>query len=350
MAVVAPLIDGYTKEKIVEVPIEVPVDTLEGTYVGWSWKEKDEGKTIDEASQKIQTILKMDEDGIIEEADVLFFKLSQGSWYTRQDGTARISVDLNKTPTAANPGTDYAKGTSMFTIDTHDMMSMYAVSVASDGTTGLMIVEPTTRYQYEIKIPAGYDYSTLMGDIPVDGTIGGFMPTVRTSGSGLIKPESWAELADRSILDISYYDHVMIDAGPFEGLSESSTMHEFMSAIGVTFTDNTPDELELEFGRHSKGGWQGNYEAIGNYLVGQNVNDLISLVDWTTERWASAINENNFFGIDYDASAGATKTAQNSTDGIAGATVRMSRESTSYQRALVDAEILKEDDVIKGRF
>ncbi len=48
--------------------------------------------------------------------------------------------------------------------------------------------------------------------------------------------------------------------------------------------------------------------------------------------------------------AGATKTAQDSLDGIAGATVRMSRESTSFQRALVAAGILTEEDVIKGRF
>ena len=60
------------------------------------------------------------------------------------------------------------------------------------------------------------------------------------------------------------------------------------------------------------------------------------------------MNGDNFFGI--DVVSGATKTAQNSTDGIAGATVRMSRESTSYQRALVKSGIISEEDVIKGRF
>jgi hypothetical protein len=49
------------------------------------------------------------------------------------------------------------------------------------------------------------------------------------------------------------------------------------------------------------------------------------------------VNENNEFGVDVQ--TGATRTIQNSTDGISGATVRMSRESTSYQRALVDAGI-----------
>jgi len=35
---------------------------------------------------------------------------------------------------------------------------------------------------------------------------------------------------------------------------------------------------------------------------------------------------------------------------FSGATVRISRESTSYQRALVEAGILDESDVVIGRF
>jgi Na+-transporting NADH:ubiquinone oxidoreductase subunit NqrC len=66
------------------------------------------------------------------------------------------------------------------------------------------------------------------------------------------------------------------------------------------------------------------------------------------DRWSKAINDDNFFGVDVVSSA--TKTAQNSVDGISGATVRISRESTSYQRALVKAGILEEKEVIKGRF
>jgi len=51
-----------------------------------------------------------------------------------------------------------------------------------------------------------------------------------------------------------------------------------------------------------------------------------------------------------DVPTGATKTVQNSIDLITGASVRMSRESNSYQRALVKAGILKEEDVLKGRY
>ncbi|QVK21097.1 hypothetical protein KHQ82_01845 [Mycoplasmatota bacterium] len=337
-----------TKE--VEVPVEIPIESLDGTYMGWSWKGESKGTTLEEASQKIQTIITIDDDGIITDASVLFFKSSQGSWYTRQDSTARISADLSITPTAATPGSEYAKGTSMFNIDTHDKMSLYAVKVDPDGSAALLIVEPVTRYQFEIKLPADYDYSILLGDVTVDGTEGGFIPTVRTSGAGLMKPNSWDELTGKNILSISHYNHILIDFGVFAGLSETSTMKELMEAAGVTFTNGTPNELPVTLGRHSKGGWQGNYEAIEEYLIGKNATELTSLVDWSVERWALAINEDNFFGVDYDASAGATKSAQNSYDGIAGATVRMSRESTSYQRALVDAKILTEEEVIKGRF
>ncbi len=50
----------------------------------------------------------------------------------------------------------------------------------------------------------------------------------------------------------------------------------------------------------------------------------------------------NFFGI--DSASSATKTVQDSMDGISGATVRMSRESTSYQRALVEATFIVSDN------
>ncbi len=327
---------------------DVEEKSLSGTYVGYSWKGESSGTELADASQKIETVLTLDEDGIITDASMLFWKLSDGSWYTRQDGTARVSVDLNVDPVAATPGGDYAKGTSMFDVDTHDMMSLYAVAVSSDGTIGLLIVEPVTRYQFELKLAPGYDYSTLIEDVTTDGTAGGFIPTVRTSGGGLLKPDAWTELADKDLFSISYFDHVMSDAGTFEGIGSTSTVKELLEAAGVTFTMDNPDEMDLMQGRHSLGGWQGNYEAIANYLIGKDVNEVTSLVDWTVVQWIDAVNDDNFFGI--DVAAGATKTAQNSLDGIAGATVRMSRESTSFQRALVAAGVLTEEDVIKGRF
>ena len=289
---------------------EVEEKSLAGTYVGYSWKGESTGVELADASQKIETKLTLDEDGVITDASILFWKLSDGSWYTRQDGTARISVDLNINPTAATPGSEYEKGTSMFDVDTHDMMSLYAVAVGSDGTVGLLIVEPVTRYQFELKLAPGFDYSTLVGNVTTDGTSGGFIPTVRTSSSGLMKPDAWSELADKDLFSISYFDHVMSDAGTFEGLDSSSTVKDLLMAAGVTFTADTPDE--------------------------------------TLEKWSGGVNEDNFFGIDL--AAGATKTAQDSLDGIAGATVRMSRESTSFQRALVAAGVLTEEDVVKGRF
>ncbi len=327
---------------------EVEEKSLAGTYVGYSWKGESTGVELADASQEIETKLTLDEDGVITDASILFWKLSDGSWYTRQDGTARVSVDLSVDPMAATPGSEYAKGTSMFDVDTHDMMSLYAVAVGNDGTVGLLIVEPVTRYQFELKLAPGYDYSTLIGDLTTDGTSGGFIPTVRTSSSGLVKPDAWSELADKDLFSISYFDHVMSDAGTFEGLDSSSTVKDLLMAAGVTFTSDVPDEATVMYGRHSLGGWQGNYEAIAEFLIGKNANDVTSLVDWSVERWAGGVNDDNFFGIDL--AAGATKTAQDSLDGIAGATVRMSRESTSFQRALVAAGVLAEEDVVKGRF
>jgi len=327
---------------------EVDEKSLAGTFVGYSWKGESNGVDLADASQKIETILTLDENGVILDASMLFWKLSDGSWYSRQDGTARISVDLNINPIAATPGNDYIKGTSMFDVDTHDMMSLYAVAVGADGTIGLLIVEPVTRYQFELKLEPGFNYSTLISDISTDGTSLGFIPTIRTSSSGLVKPDAWTELTDKNLFSISYFDHVMSDTGVFEGITSTSTIKEFLTAAGVMFTLDSPDEMSVVYGRHSLGGWQGNYNAITNYLIGKNVNDVISLIDWSTERWEGGVNDENFFGIDLE--AGATKTAQNSLDGIAGATVRMSRESTSFQRALVAAGILTEDDVIKGRF
>lgn len=129
----------------------------------------------------------------------------------------------------------------------------------------------------------------------------------------------------------------------------NSTVQEFLEAMGVEFSGVTPQPQAVAYGYFGIGGWAGNYTAIANYLIGQNARDVTSLVDWTAERYQRSINDQNQFGVDVE--TGATRTAQLSTvDGIAGATVRMSRESTSYQRALVDAGVISEDDVIIGRF
>jgi hypothetical protein len=125
-------------------------------------------------------------------------------------------------------------------------------------------------------------------------------------------------------------------------------MQDLFEAIGVTFSTTTPDVFALEYGRHSIGGWEGNYLAIEETLIGKDVTTLNSLINWSVARWGDSINEDNYFGIDLV--AGSTKTVQNSYDTISGATVRMSRENTSFQRALVAAGIIEESDVIIGRF
>lgn len=323
-------------------------DSLAGTYIGYSWHGESKGETFDEATQKIQTILTVDDEGVITEASMLFWKQAGGTWYTRQDSTAWITVDLSVNPAAATLGDNFKQGTSMFNVNTHDQMALYAVAVGADGTAAILITEPVTRYRFEAKFGPGYDFDTAIGDLPVDGTPGGFIPTYRASSGGLMKPANWSELSSKGIFSISPYDHVMVDRGTFKGLNESSTVGDMLEAAGVTFSGGVPQEMSVAYGRHSNGGWQGNYEQIQAFLIGKNVNELTSLVDWSVERWANAVNDENFFGV--DVTSGATKTVQNSADGISGATVRMSRESTSYQRALVAAGVLSEDDVIKGRF
>ena len=351
LLIIAALMSCKDNEAAKETAVPAAVEkSIAGSYIGYSWKGESKGTALEDATQKIQTILTLDENGVITDASMLFWKLSGGSWYTRQDSTARISADLSINPVAATPGSDYKKGKSMFTIDTHDTMSLYAVKVETDATTALLIVEPTTRYMYEIKFPSGYDFTTTIEKISVDGTAGGFIPTVRASSSGLIKPASWTELEGMNLLSISPFDHVMVDYGVFKGLGKTTSMKSFLETAGVEFADGKPQESKLLYGRHSSGGWQGNYESIQNFLIGKNAAEMTSLVNWSNERWAKAINADNFFGVDYDANSGATKTAQSSFDTIAGATVRMSRESTSFQRALAAAGVIAADDVIKGRF
>lgn len=322
---------------------------LSGTYVGYSWKGESSDVAMVDATQKIETTLTLDKDGKILDARMLFWKLSDGSWYTRQDGTAHISADFTVTPVAATPGKDdYSKGTSLFSVDTHDDMGLYAVEVDENGAAVFLLVDPITRYQFEISLPADYDYTTTVADVTVNGTPGGFIPTVRTSSGGNMKPEAWSELNGKNLFNISGFSHVITDFGVFTGLSGTSTMKELLEASGVTFVSNVPQEVGLMYGRHSNGGWQGNYEAVAEFLIGKNVNDITSLVDWSVERWSGAVNDDNFFGVDVP--AGATKSAQDSFDTIAGSTVRMSRESTSFQRVLVAIGILTEEEVIKGRF
>jgi hypothetical protein len=320
--------------------------SLEGHYVGYSWQGEVDGVELAEANQYIETILELDEDGIITDAKMRFFVQKDGFWITRQSGNAFVSVDFAVVPTQATPGENYAPGDSMFTIYTADAMSFYAVAVSPENVTAVALVCPVTRYQYEIRLTAGTDFTMPMNGVTIGS--GMLVPTVRTSGSGLLRPDDWDPLAEKNMFNIDRWSHVVNDKGIFEGIDEASSLMDFLKAMGVEFIGGIPQPLDVKYGYFGLGGWKGNYLAIEEFLIGKNATELTSLIDWTLPYYAGAINDENQFGI--DVTSGATGTAQNSIDGISGATVRMSREGTSYQRALVDAGIITEEEVILGRF
>ncbi len=319
---------------------------LAGEFIGYSWRGEAGGTEFADANQYIETTLKLDDDGTILAAEMLFYVEKDGKWVTRQQGEADVGVDFSVDPTLAVPGEDYKPGDSMFTVSTVDMMSFYAIAVDSDGTIAVAIVDPVIRYQHEMKFSADFDFDKPFGDLTIGSGLA--IPTTRVSGSGLVKPGNWEDLADNTIFDIAFWSHVLTDAGVLEGIDNDSTVKEFVEAIGVEFVDGKPKEMPLQYGRHSLGGWEGNLTAIAEYLIGKSAKEVTSLVDWSNSRYSANINDQNHFGVDTE--SGATRTVQNSIDGIAGATVRISRESTSYQRALVEAGIISEDDVIIGRF
>jgi hypothetical protein len=143
--------------------------------------------------------------------------------------------------------------------------------------------------------------------------------------------------------------------GVFKGISNDTTIQELLELADVSFINGKPQQMEAHYGYHSMGGWYGNYQQIARTMVDRNVRDVSGLAKFEGKAYkggdyALSINEDNFFGINTDVVSGATTTIQNSYDTISGATVRISREHTSFQRALVAAGVMKEEDVIKGRF
>jgi len=320
--------------------------SLAGHYVGYSWRGEAGGGTFDEANQYIETILQLDDDGTILDAKMLFFVEKDGYWTTRQSGNAFVEVDFDVDPTPALPGDNYEAGDSMFTVYTADMMSFYAAAVNEDNTAAIALVCPVTRYQFEYKFDADDDFGKSMSELTVDS--GDMVPTILTSGAGLMKPDSWDELEGSTIFDIDIWSHVVNDKGILAGIDNDSSVQEFLEAFGIEFADGLPQVMETTYGYFGNGGWAGNFNALEESLIGQNATELTSLVDWSVDRYAGALNEDNVFGVDVE--SGATRTVQNSIDGISGATVRVSREATSYQRALVDAGIISEEDVVIGRF
>ncbi len=320
-------------------------ESLAGRYVGYSWGGENDGTAFEEADRYIETILELDDDGVITNAKMNYFVQMDGFWTMRQSGNAYVDVDYGVDPVAAIPGEDYEAGTSMFDIYTADMMSFYAIGVDEDGTVAHAIVDPITRYQLEMKFPADFDFDTTMGELTIGSEYN--VPTIRTSGSGFSRPDSWDEVEDNTIFDVGGpWSHVVTEEGIFQGIDNDSTVRDYLAAMGVEFDGDTPEAKELAYDYFGTGGWHGNYRAIEEDLVGRDATEFTSLVDWSD--FEDSINEENQFGVDTE--SGATRTVQNSIDTISGATVRISREATSFQRALVDAGILDEEDVVIGRF
>ncbi len=317
---------------------------LAGRYVGYSWDDEATGAQFEESSRYIETILELDENGTITDAEMRFWVQKDGYWTTRQSQHTYVDVDFTVEPTPATTGDGYERGDAMFTTDSVDMMSLYAVAVSEDGTVAAAIVDPITRYRMEYKFASDYDFATQMSELTIGS--GEMVPTVRTSSSR--GPETWDDMADKHIFNISFWSHVVNDVGVLQDVDGSSSVEEFLRAVGVSFEGGEPQPMEVTYGHFGLGGWTGNYDAIESYVEGRDAAEFTSLIDWTREQYAAAVNEDNQFGVDVPSSA--TRTVQNSTDGISGATVRVSRESTSYQRALVQAGILEPDEVIIGRF
>jgi hypothetical protein len=324
-----------------------------GTYTGYSWKGESKGVSLEDAVQKIETKITMDKDGIITDVNMSFLKLKDEKWIKRNNPETTVSFDTSVTPSQAILGGEKVEsGQSMFKIKTNDKMSLYVVGVDENGIVSYGIVDPITRYLLEVKLDSEFDYSTKVSELKINEH---FIPTVLTSTSGLMKPKSLDELNGMSIFDISIYSHVINLRGIYETVTEETTVEDFLALSGVNFIDGIPQALEASYGFHSAGGWNGNYESIAEFMIGKDATELKGLTMYAGENhdgesYKLGINEDNFFGINLDSVSGATKTIQKSYDTIAGATVRISRENTSFQRALVEAGIITEEDVIKGRF
>lgn len=324
-----------------------------GTYIGNSWKDEAKGVSLEDATEKIETKLTLDKKGVITAVDMDFLVLKGDQWIKRNDPTAVVTFDTSIDPKAAVLGKDdIEQGVSMFDVKVNDTMSLFVVGVDENGTVAYGVVDPMIRFMLEAKFNSNYDFSTPIGNLTINN---GFVPTIRTSGGGAIKPASWEEVENTSILDLSVYSHVYNLRGTYKGITNETTVQELLELSGVTFKDGKPQPMAASYGYHSSGGWYGNYQNISESLIGKKATDMKGLVDFVGKSYngndyAVSINEDNFFGINKDAVSGATNSIQKSYDTVAGATVRISRENTSFQRALVEAGIIKEEEVIKGRF
>ena len=178
---------------------EPPPVSLAGTHVGYSWQGEAAGVAFEDATQYIETILQLDDAGIITNATMRFFVKIDGFWVTRQSGNAYVDVDFTVNPQPAVPGENYRPGASMFTVYTADMMSFYAAAVNAAGVTAIALVDPITRYQFEMKLPANFNYSRPLGSLTIGSGI--LVPTIRTSAGALLRPAEWESLSGNTFLE-----------------------------------------------------------------------------------------------------------------------------------------------------
>lgn len=317
-----------------------------GTYTGYAWRGESKGIALKDATGYIVCKITLDDKGIITAARMNVLTMHGANWVERSNPESMVTIDYSVQPMPATLGAPKANGASMFSILTTDKMGFWAAGVSEKGVGALCIVDAALRYQFEFKFPEKFDYSTKFGDLKIGPS--GAVPTSFTE-DGIVAVKNWDDFKGKTILGASQWNHVITSFGIFKGLSDKSTVREFMERVGITFDKKgRPQPHAPLWGFHSNGGWDGNYKAIAAYLIGKDATKMTSLVDWSIERYRKGVNEKNFFGV--DVVSGGTKTVQNSLDTISGATIRMSRESSAYQRALVDAGIIQEADVIKGRY
>jgi hypothetical protein len=314
-----------------------------GVFTGYSWAGEATGVKFEDATQRIRTTLYIAKTGVIAEASMDFEILRNGVWVSRLITEGTVSINYDVTPVAAIPS-PYTVGTTMFNTGSLERMSLYAVGVSPTNTVALMLVDPVTRYQFEYKLNSDFDYTTPVSALTIGSGLA--VPAVRTAGGANLNVTDWATLSTKHFFNINTWSHVSTDVGVLAGVTGTTSVKAMLEKLGVTFTNNLPQAMDPVHGYLGLGGWGGNYEAVRQFLIGKSALEVKSLVDWTDPKYANSINELNQFGL----ISGATATAQDSFDTIAGATIRMSRESTSYQRALVAAGLLDPSQVIIGRF
>jgi len=314
-----------------------------GVFTGYSWAGEATGVAFEDATQRIKTTLYIAKTGIIAEASMDFEILRNGVWVSRLITEGEVTINYEVDPIAAIPS-PYTVGTSMFNTGSLERMSLYAVGVNATQTVALMLVDPVTRYQFEYKFESDFDYTTPVSQLTIGSGL--TIPAIRTAGGANLVVTDWETLSSKHFFNINTWSHVSTDTGVLAGVTGTTTVRQMLEKLGVTFTNNLPQAMDPVHGYLGLGGWSGNYEAVRQFLIGKSAIEITSLVNWSDPKYANSINELNQFGL----ISGATATAQDSFDTIAGATVRMSRESTSYQRALVAAGLLDPSQVIIGRF